>query len=261
MLRLVSTRMPIVVIDLEDQRTIASHNTFLIDKARYYFKRELPVDRWQVFQYTAHAGMPGARFRSDAKNRKRIEKLRPITIGTAPGNPVVYEVPFPDKTMDVFVAMSTGGRTTVRTEGLRQLRALAHEGIAIDFAERVGFSEYMERMAKAWLTWSPEGYGWDCFRHYEAPLAYSVPLMNSPTIIRYAPLVEGSHAFYYQPDDPTSLGRMIRAALADKARLREMAQRARRHVLDHHIRPRPFADDILRMALGLEEAPGGITLD
>ena len=261
-LRFVSTATPIVVIDNEDSRTIPWHNIFLIDKAKYFFKRELPVDRWQVFQHTKHASMPGARFRSNAKNRRRIEKLRPISIGVFPSQPISRVLPFPEKTADVFVAMSLEGRTTVRTQGIQQLRALARDGIVVDFAEqRISPAEYMERMAKAWLTWSPEGYGWDCFRHYEAPIAYSVPLINSPTIIRYAPLIDGVHALYYQPDDLQSLGRTIRSALGNKERLREIAQRARAHVLDHHVRPRPYTDAILRMGLGLEKAPGGVEFD
>ena len=42
---------------------IARHNLFLLDRAKYFFKRELPVDRWQVFQRTGHVGLPGPRFR------------------------------------------------------------------------------------------------------------------------------------------------------------------------------------------------------
>ncbi len=262
MLRFVSTATPIIVIDNEDPRTIPSHNVFLIDKAKYFFKRELPVDRWQVFQHTKHAGLPGARFRSKAKNRRRIEKLRPISIGVLPAQPISRELPFPEKTVDVFVAVLVEGRTTVRIQGIQQLRALALDGIAIDFADQyISSSQYMERMAKAWLTWSPEGYGWDCFRHYEAPIAYSVPLINSPTIIRYAPLIDRVHALYYQPDDPESLVSTIKNALSNRERLREMAQRARTHVLAHHVRPRPHVDMILRMALGLDEAPGGVQFD
>jgi hypothetical protein len=179
-----------------------------------------------------------------------------------PNQAVPRDLPFPAKTRDVFVAMSIDGRTTVRNEGIQQLRELARNGIVIDFVEQwMSRSEYLERMAKSWLTWSPEGYGWDCFRHYEAPIAYSVPIINSPTIVRSAPLIDGVHAFYYQPDDAQSLSHTIRTALVDKQRLREMAQLARNHIFDHHVRPRPYADIILRMGLGLEEAPGGVKFD
>jgi hypothetical protein len=44
---------PILAIDSEDSRTIERHNQFLFDKSKYFFKREVPMDRWEVFQHTA----------------------------------------------------------------------------------------------------------------------------------------------------------------------------------------------------------------
>jgi hypothetical protein len=260
-LRVVATTTPIVAIDNEDSRTIASHNLFLLDKARLFFKRELPVDRWQVFQHTAHAGIPGYRFRMKPRNRRRVEKLRPLSLGVTPSWQVPAQMNFPTKTADVFAALTLEGGTTVRNEGIVQLRALKAQGVAVDIAkDRLAPADYAARMSRAWLTWSPEGLGWECFRHYEAPLMCSVPVINTPTIARYRPLVAGVHAVYYSPDEPGGLANAIKAALADKARLRAMAETARAHVLAHHVRPRPLADAILRMGLGLEEAPGGVSL-
>jgi len=260
-LRFLRTETPILAIDNEDPRTIAAHNLFLLDKAKYFFKRELPIDRWQVFQHTAHAGLPGARFRSNPKNRIRVEKLRPISIGVTPHEPVPEQMPVPEKSVDVFVAITLEGGTTVRNEGIERIRKLAASGLVLDIVEgRIEHSEYMERMARAWLTWSPEGLGWECFRHYEAPLVYSIPVINSPTIIRYAPLQDGVHAIYYQADEPCSLGDKIISALADKERLRRIAQTARSHVLKFHVRPRPLADALLRIGLGLDEPPSGVEL-
>jgi hypothetical protein len=170
-------------------------------------------------------------------------------------------VSFPAKTVDVFAALTLEGGTTVRNEGIKHLRKLADDGVVLDIADRrIDHAEYLERMSRAWLTWSPEGLGWDCFRHYEAPLKYSVPVINNPTIIRYAPLLDSIHAIYYDPDDPESLGNKVKLALSDKVRLRDMGHAARSHVLKYHVRPRPLADAILRAGLGLDEAPGGILL-
>jgi hypothetical protein len=242
MLRFLSTATPILAIDNEDARTIATHNVFLLDKAKYFFKRELPIDRWQVFQHTAHAGLPGARFRFNPKNRRRVGKLHPISVGVTPQDPVPQQIPFPEKSIDVFVALTLEGGTTVRNQGIEQIRRLADTGLVLDIVEgRIGYSEYKKRMARAWLTWSPEGLGRDCFRHYEAPLVCTVPVINNPTIVRYEPLQDGIHAIYYQSDEPGSLGDKIRTALADKDRLRLIAQTARLHVLKFHIRPRPLA--------------------
>jgi hypothetical protein len=258
-LRFLRTTTPIIAIDNEDPRTIAAHNVFLLDKAKYFFKRELPVDRWQVFQHTTHAGMPGARFRSRPVNRARISKLRPISIGVSA--PHADEMPFPEKSTDVFVALTLEGGTTVRNQGIEQLRRLGRDGVLVDIAEhRLEYAEYVARMARSWLTWSPEGLGWDCFRHYEAPLAYSVPVMNRPTIARYAPLVDGVHAFYYDPDESDSLANRIKAALGDKDTLRAISSKARAHVLAYHVRPRPLADAVVRMGLGLIDAPGAVSL-
>jgi hypothetical protein len=260
-LRFLSTATPILAIDNEDARTIAAHNVFLLDKAKYFFKRELPIDRWQVFQHTAHAGLPGARFRTNAKNRRRVGKLHPISVGVTPQDPVPPQIPFPEKSIDLFVALTLEGGTTVRNQGIEQIRRLANTGLVLDILEgRIDHSEYMKRMASAWLTWSPEGLGWDCFRHYEAPLVCTVPVINSATIVRYEPLQDGIHAIYYQPDEPLSLGEKIKSALADKDRLRLIAQTARSHVLKFHIRPRPLADALLKIGLGLEEPSSGVML-
>ena len=57
--------------------------------------------------------------------------------------------------------------------------------------------EYLRRCARAWLTWSPEGYGWECLRHYEASLCLSVPVLSPPGILRHFPLQDRVHAIYY----------------------------------------------------------------
>ena len=87
------------------------------------------------------------------------------------------------------------------------------------------------------MTWSPEGFGWDCFRHYEASLCLSVPVLSPPTIARHAPLLDGVHALTY-PVEGDGLAAVIREALQDKARLARMAQTARDHVLLHHTQDR-----------------------
>ena len=84
-------------------------------------------------------------------------------------------------------------------------------------------------LAEARLVWSPEGLGWDCFRHYEAAAAWSVPLINTPPIERHAPLEDGKHCFLY--DVSGGMAPRIREALADPARLERMAAEARAHVL------------------------------
>jgi len=225
---------PLVVVDRDDLPAINRHGFALLDRCQAYFKRELPTDRWRVFTKTAHANLPTPRLRADAQWRARIAKLHPISLGLRYdriGHVVRDERP---KTIDVFFAGIISANSTVRERGIAQLRALADAGFAIDVPEHtLPLPEFFERCARAWLTWSPEGLGWDCFRHYEAAACGSVPLISQPAIERHRPLLHGVHALYYDIEDD-GLTRAVREALANKDRLRAIAAAARPHVMTHH---------------------------
>ena len=259
-LRLLPRSVPVFVVDFDDMRTIARHNLYLLDRCKYYFKRELPIDRWQVFQGTAHPAMPSTRFRAKARNRRRLEKVFPWSIGYGSKGPRLPDEPFPEKTIDVFVA--TGLNTsTVRLEGLAELRTLAAQGVRVFISDgRLPHDEFMRVMAKSWITWSPEGFGWDCIRDYEAPVVHSVPLKNRPTIVRFRPFVDGIHALFYDADRPGELSRTIRDALRDTERLKSMAIAARRHVAEHHLTPWAQTELMLRFARDHERPPGGVEM-
>jgi hypothetical protein len=163
-------------------------------------------------------------------------------------DPALIHSPPPEKSADVFFAGAIEANSTVRESGIAELDRLAARGFVVDFArEPLSFAEYQRRMAAAWLAWSPEGRGWHCNRHYEAALVQTVPVMNHPTVIRYAPLQEGVHAFHYPPE-PGGLEATVIAALDDKARLRRMALAARDRALAHHTRE-AYCNHILRLAL------------
>jgi hypothetical protein len=231
---------PVVVLDLEDSTTIARSNLFLLDKAALYFKRELPADHWQVFAGTAHWRVPTPRFRAHKRNRARVAKLRPVSLG------LPFEVfrraampcpPAGEKTIDVFFAGRIRGSSTVRERGLAELLALRHEGYAIDVSEAtLPLDEYLARCARAHLVWSPEGFGWQCFRTYEAAICGTAPLCSHPGIERYRALLEGVHAIYYGVE-PGELTRTVKAALADRDRLRAIGAAAREHVQAFHTPP------------------------
>ena len=227
-------RAPIVVLDHEDLPVINRNNLFLLDLCELWFKRELPVDHWRVFLKTAHPNLPTARFRLDARNAARLAKLRPISIGFPLGvDPPTLEAT-PQKTADVFFAGRVAGSSSLRDQGLAELMALKQAGVRVDIpGGPLPRDEFYRRCAAAWLVWSPEGYGWDCFRHYEALACGSAPVINLPSIQRRQPLRDGEHAFFYEPR-PGELTRVVREALADKARLAAMAAAGRDHVLAHH---------------------------
>jgi len=238
---------PIVVVDTGDFPYIDRVDLFLLSRCRLYFKRELPPDRWRLFTRTAHHGLPSRRFRRRSRLRPLLDKLRPISLGL-PGHWTGPPQDGAEKTADIFYAGDIEGTSTIRKTGMAELMALRARGLRIDIPEaRLPPNEFYRRCAQAWVTWSPEGLGWDCFRHYEAPACGSVPLINQPTIERHRPLIGGIHAFYYDPE-PGRLTAAIEAALADKSRLQAMASAGKAHVLAHHT-PVAIARHIAETAL------------
>ncbi len=234
--------VPIAGIDLSDSCLIGRHNFSLLRACKAFFKRELPTDHWIAFCKSSYPNFPGRRWRSRKGNVALVKKLRPVSYGslsiTYGELPVPGEPPVAEKTADVFFAGAISGNSSVRAAGIEELRALTSEGYVIDLPERMTPQEFFKRMSAAWLAWSPAGLGWDCARHYEAPLVGSVPLMSMPSIIRDTPLEDGEHCVLYSPE-PGGLARAVRAALADKTRLRKIAEAAGRHVARHHtIQPR-----------------------
>lgn len=210
-------RVPLVVLDTRDEPAPTHGALAMLERARTYFLRELA------------AGVPPL---VRAADPRLAEKLEPVSIGL--GRDRVAEMPgLPaDKTVDVFFAGQAD--TPLRRAELPALRALARTGVRVEAADRrMPRPEYYQRCASAWLVWSPEGRGWQCFRHLEAAACGAVPLMNRPTIRQHEPLVEGVHGLYYEPG-PRGLADAILAALADKPRLARIAEAGRRHVLEHH---------------------------
>jgi hypothetical protein len=223
--------VPIAVVDMLDSCHIGSHNFFLLDACKAYFKRELPNDHWLAFCKSGYPNFPGRRWRSNGKNRLRVAKLRPISLGPRSRPDFIASS---KKTTDIFFAGDIDCNSTTRKTGIVELRELEKEGYIVDIPEgRLTQPEYLRRMAAAWLAWSPGGLGWDCYRHYEAPLAGSVPLMNYPSILRHRPLRDGEHCLLYRAE-PGGLVEAVRSALADRPRLCQMARAGAAHVFKHH---------------------------
>jgi hypothetical protein len=229
---------PIAVIDLDDSNRIGRHNYFLLRACVAFFKRELPIDRWQVFCHAFFPNFPGRAWRSSAGHIEMVEKLRPISYGPTALYFGLFSMPqqppSPQKSSDIFFAGTVTGNSTVRLDGLLELRALRDEGYVVDIPDkRLAPDEFFRRMSAAWLAWSPSGLGWECSRHYEAALVGSVALMNTPTIALDLPLQDGVHCAHYSVE-PGGLRQVARRALADKARLRDLARAACKHVMLHH---------------------------
>lgn len=215
---------PMVVLDMHDDRMINADDVALLRSSTLYFKRELPANAQSAF----------ARNLRDGELNRLVEKIRPISLGLSAD--MLRDAPreLPPKSVDVFFAGYLGHAPFIRGAGLKQLQALKADGLRIDIPEsRLSLPDFLARCAQAYLVWSPEGLGWDCFRHYEAALCGSVPLINLPSIRRHEPLREGEHALYY-PIEQDGLRQAVLAALAQPERLVQMGRAGREHVLKHH---------------------------
>lgn len=229
-------RAPIALVDTDDPPLIARHNFDLWDRATLFFKRELPSDRWRTVMTTGHFDLPTPRMRKRELWRRRVAKLRPISLGLPLGSEADLDGidPVAEKTSDIFYSGLVEGSSTARERGWQELMALKASGLRVDIPEgRVPRKAFYARTSQAWLTWSPEGLGYDCFRHYEAAACGSVPVIGQPVNERYAPLLAGVHAVYYDIE-PGGLTRAAREVLGNEERLRDMGIAAARHVRAHH---------------------------
>lgn len=215
---------PLAVLDVHDAPQLDPGNLPLLDRCHAFFKRELPSKGSTLF------------FRLTDRRRSRAgvpAKLHPMSVGVSPER-LAAAPPAPlEKTSDVFFA-GTIGDTAVRRKGLGELLALRDMGISVDVGEHLPLAQYMERCARAWLVWSPEGLGKECCRHYEAPLCGSVPVINRADRIFHRPLREDVHCFRYDADKGGELRDTVVRALSNRARLQSMSREGRDYVLRHH---------------------------
>jgi hypothetical protein len=199
---------PHVIVDTGDDRRLCETTIRLFPKSLLYFKRELDLDR------TARSG--------------RVRPL-PFFLPNETLIPRRWQ-----KDIDVFFAGTLCNG--VRSDAVEAVRNLSTRGLRVVISSApMPYPDFMDALARAWLVLSPEGYGWDCYRHYEACLAGSVPLINRPTYRRPLFLQDRVHCFYYYPTEG-ALVELLLAALANKDKLMRMAEAGRRHVLANHTR-------------------------
>lgn len=199
--------------DSSDSTFITRRVLWLFRRASIVFKRELPIDRWQVFTHTIHPDLPTGRFRRIAAYRDIIAKMHPISLGFRVGHEKLFPSGPVEKTRDIFFAGTGSFSSFVRERGSEEIRALIASGLDVDAPE--GFlprEEFYRRCAQARLVWSPHGFGHDCFRHYEAAALGSVPLINRPPIEQYERFTDGVNCFFYDPE-PGGLTQAIQRAL------------------------------------------------
>lgn len=237
-------RVPIVLLDFEDDDVLPRAHYRLAVRAHRIFKRELPVDRWRLARRSRWRSVYAGRIGRDPDAQAIVAALRPLPLGLPFGWP---RTPTVAKTTDVFFAGTIADGARPRARGAAELRALAADGLVVDMPqERLPPAEFHRRMALARLAWSPAGLGWHCFRHAEAAVAGAVPLLPCPTVESAAGFVHGSTALFYDPR-PGGLADAVREALAEPARLACIAAAARAHALAN-LTPEAIAARVLAEA-------------
>ena len=137
-----------------------------------------------------------------------------------------------EKTADVFYAARPVGELRRQAEGV--LDELARAGVVVDRPEgRLDFIDYLGRMASARLVVSPRGQGEHCYRHYEALLVGSVPVINRPLQPVHYELRHGETCLFYEPTAEGLAGQIVEA-LSDPDRLRDIAHRGEQFVRSTH---------------------------
>jgi hypothetical protein len=253
---LAESKVPLAVFDWDDNTIIPRMHWGLLKHATAYFKTQTPRNPYKAFLFQDKRNDCLFNIVRQPVYVDWAEKLRPISIGITVEESWANLIQTEKKT-DVFFA-GAAHYSRARTEGLRLLEELRDEGYKIDLlttsAKNPGMSqeEFLRRCSQSWLVWSPEGAGWDCTRHYFAPLMGSVPLMNHPDTRRHLPLIDGIHGFYYGVEDD-DLKRVVRLALSDKERLRAIAKEGQAFVRAHHTQP-VLADYLISETLKMAAA-------
>jgi glycosyltransferase involved in cell wall biosynthesis len=237
--------IPFVILDFEDENYTHLDHYPLINIADIVFKRELPVNRLDLVRNSKQKLIYELISKRYGDVIELIKKFRPLPLGLPLKNfGKFFPIEKTQKKVDIFFSGSIENNFWIRNNGYEELAKLSNRGIIIDFpSERLPPEEFYKRCARAWLVWSPVGYGWDCFRHYEASACGSVPLISYPTIERHAGLIDGVHAIFYDPS-PGSLTNAAIKALENRVRLEKIAESGRIHVYKHHT-PKAIAAYIL----------------
>ncbi|MFN0264275.1 glycosyltransferase [Tepidamorphus sp. 3E244] len=228
-----SADVPFVLHDPSDSTFITRPLLPMWERADIVYKREIPLDRWQIFMRSIHNDMPTARFRKKERYRRLIDKMHPISLGLRPWNEKLLPEPM-EKTTDVFFAGMGANNSSIRDTGQKELEALREQGLDIvSPSGRLPLEDFYKQCAQARLVWSPHGFGHDCFRHYEVAGVGSVPLINRAPVEQYAPFRHGETGVIYDPERG-GLTAAIREALIQRDKLTDMGLAARAHFRAHH---------------------------
>src|SRR5262249_17407790 len=141
-----------------------------------------------------------------------------------------YQVPFrAEKDIDVFFAGAVNSEQ--RRVSIDRVRRLESEGYRIKIVEgHLPFAEDLSLISPSRLPLSAQGSGTTGFRHYEAMLVGSVPLINYPDLPIVHDFRHGHNCFLYSAAR-ADVNQVVKDALRDKQRLLQMARGLREFVI------------------------------
>lgn len=208
-------RLRYFVRDISDYPHIGATDAALFPESTLYAKREVLRER---LGQPAHSGRGG--IVTYLPMPFQIERYRQ------------WMRTEPEKTIDVFFAGKLHSRH--RLIARQAAEQLARRGFRVDIpAERLTYIEYLERLSRSWLVLSPKGHGEHCYRHYEALLMGSVPVINFPDLSIHYSLEDRKTAIFYRSSVEDLLA-TSETALADPALLRSIAAAGRSLVENEH---------------------------
>jgi hypothetical protein len=241
--------VPLAVIDFLDTSFVLPKDLPLLRAATLYYKLNLYF--WPRRSLAPLEQLLG---------RKRVTpltpKLRPMTNGV-PRRMVPARVrPMKERDIDICFTGTVGAhRAAGDDDPFAELninpirREIYHRCVALQDRYRIKAvngmvppDEYTELLQRTRLFVCTESFGCETYRHNDVAAAGAIPLVNWPYATNYLIFQPDVHAFYFSMigDD---FERVVARALANPARLEEMAQAGRdlvvnhkqRHLLGEHI--------------------------
>jgi hypothetical protein len=162
-----------------------------------------------------------------------IKKLHPISVGISDEKFETLSALRAEKKIDLFFSGNFTNRP-IREIGRAALQKLAADGFRIHISGEIYPEDvFYDLCAQSLICWSPDGFGSDCFRHYEIAACGSVPLRKHSSIFQYAPFRENEECLYYMHEG-SDIYAVARKALGDPNHLRLMGRHAQSLVNRFH---------------------------
>ena len=246
-------KTPLYLFDVMDCPVIDNARFRYLTACSAYFKRELPSNIVNAFLYVSDKTESPDNIMRSALFPSLAQKLRPISIGISDEKFATLSSLRSEKKFDLFFSGAIAKRP-IREIGRDALMKLKGDGFRVHISdEHYPLDVFYEFCSQSLICWSPEGFGSDCFRHYEIAACGSVPLRRHSSLFQYAPFRDNQECLYYL-QETSNIYEVARNALAHPDRLEMMGKQAQSLVGEFHRYSR-LAEYILSHP-GRDSAPG-----